>query len=167
MNEPVLVLNGNFAPINVCDTRRAMGLILIGKANLVLDGRGIVRTISRTYPKPSIIRLQQIISRPRPTVKLNKHELFRRDQYRCQYCGKKAAKLTVDHVRPQHLGGASTWTNLVTACAVCNHKKGGLTLKQSGLQLLRPPKKPPGSAAYLYRKYINQYQEWEPYIKGW
>jgi len=163
MNEPVLVLNGNYAPINICTTRRAMCLILIGKANMVMDGRGVVRTVTRTFPKPSIIRLHNVIKRPRPSVKLSKQEIFRRDQY----CGQQARELTVDHVLPQHLGGDSTWSNLVTACAACNHKKGGLTLAQSGLSLLKTPDQPPGSAAYLFRKYLNNFQEWEPYIQGW
>jgi 5-methylcytosine-specific restriction endonuclease McrA len=167
MNEPVLVLNGNYAPINICTTRRAMGLILVGKANLVMDGRGVVRTVSRTFPKPSIIRLQNVIKRPRPSVKLTKQEIFRRDQFKCQYCGKPSRDLTVDHVLPQHLGGSSTWSNLVTACASCNHKKGGMTLAQSGLKLRQLPAQPPRSAAYLFRKYLSMYQDWEPYIRGW
>jgi 5-methylcytosine-specific restriction endonuclease McrA len=167
MNEPVLVLNGNYAPINVCTTRRAMCLILIGKANMVMDGRGVVRTVSRSYPKPSIIRLQNVVKRPHPTVKLSKQEIFRRDHFKCQYCGQQARELTVDHVLPQHLGGESTWSNLVTACPSCNHKKGGLTLAQSGLKLKKNPSQPPRSAAYLFRKYLKLYQEWEPYLRGW
>ncbi len=166
-NEPVLVLNGNYAPINVCSTKRAMGLLVIGKANLVLDGRGVIRTVSRSFPKPSIIRLRKVVKRPRPQVKLTKKEIFRRDQHTCQYCGRKGGTLTVDHIQPKHLGGESTWTNLVTACVQCNHKKGGKTLQQSGLSLLKNPQKPPKSATYLFRKYLNQYQEWEPFIQGW
>jgi len=167
MNLPVLVLNGNYAPINVCSTRRAMCLILVGKANMIMDGRGVVRTVTRTYPKPSIIRLHSVIKRPRPSVKLSKQEIFRRDQFKCQYCGQGSRELTVDHILPQHLGGVSTWTNLVTACAACNHKKGGLTLKQSGLKLRKRPEQPPKSAVYLFKKYINIYQDWEPYVEGW
>jgi len=167
MNEPVLVLNGNYAPINICTTRRAMGLILIGKANLVMDGRGLVRTVTRSFPKPSVIRLYHVVKRPRPIVKLSKHEIFRRDQHRCQYCGHQARSLTVDHVLPQHLGGESTWSNLVTACAVCNHQKGGYTLARSGLKLRKKPQQPPTSAAYLFRKYLSIYEEWEPFIQGW
>jgi 5-methylcytosine-specific restriction endonuclease McrA len=167
MNEPVLVLNGNYAPINVCSTKRAMGLILVGKANLIQDGRGVVRTVNQSFPKPSIIRLQRVVKRPRPQVKLTKNEIFRRDGHRCQYCGKSGQKLTVDHVQPQHMGGRSTWQNLVTACAACNHKKGGQTLQQSGLTLRKKPSKPPGSASYLFRKYLNRYRDWEPFIEGW
>jgi 5-methylcytosine-specific restriction endonuclease McrA len=167
MNEPVLVLNGNYAPINVCSTRRAMCLILVGKANMIMDGRGVVRTVSRSYPKPSIIRLHKYVKRPRASVKLSKQEIFGRDQFRCQYCGQQARNLTVDHVLPQHLGGQSTWSNLVTACASCNHKKGGFTLAQAGLKLRKIPEQPPKSALYMFRRYLNIYQEWEPYIQGW
>jgi len=167
MNEPVLVLNGNYAPMNVCSTRRAMCLILVGKANMVMDGRGVVRTVTRSFPKPSIIRLHAVVKRPRASVKLSKQEIFRRDQFKCQYCGQQARDLTVDHVLPQHLGGESIWSNLVTACASCNHQKGGLTLAQAGLKLRKPPAHPPKTAAYLFRKYLNSYQEWEPYIQGW
>ena len=112
MNEPVLVLNGNYAPINVCTTRRAMCLILIEKANMVMDGRGVVRTITRSYPKPSIIRLRHVIKRPRQSVKLTKQEIFRRDLFKCQYCGQKSKNLTVDHVLPQHIRGAGVSTSL-------------------------------------------------------
>jgi len=167
MNAPVLVLNGNFAPINVCTTRRAMGLLVIGKANMVLDGRGVVRTVTKSFPKPSIIRLQEVVKRPHPYVKLNKKEIFRRDKYRCQYCGAINPNLTVDHIVPQRLGGQSTWDNLVAACPKCNHKKGGQTLEQSGLTLKTIPQKPPNSAKYLFSNYLNQYEEWEPFIQGW
>ena len=37
MNEPVLVLNRNFEPLNVCNTRRAVGLLMVGKAELTID----------------------------------------------------------------------------------------------------------------------------------
>ena len=76
MHEPVLVLNANFAPINVCTTRRAIGLIFTGKASMVMDGRGIIKTVSKDIEKPSIIRLGRMVRRPRPRVILNKREIF-------------------------------------------------------------------------------------------
>src|SRR5512133_15456 len=105
MEEPVLVLNANFEPVNVCTTRRAIGLILNGKAQLVLNGRGEIKTITRTYPRPSIIRLEQMIKRPRPQVRLTKREILRRDDFTCQYCGQHTVNLTIDHVIPRRLGG--------------------------------------------------------------
>ena len=66
MQEPVLVLNANFEPINICTTRRAVGLILGGKAAMVTNGRGYIHTVKELIPRPSVIRLEMQIHRPRP-----------------------------------------------------------------------------------------------------
>jgi 5-methylcytosine-specific restriction endonuclease McrA len=167
MIEPVLVLNANFEPINICNTRRAIGLILSGKAAMVLNGRGNIRAISQVFPKPSIIRLEDMIRRPRPRVKLTRREVFRRDNYTCQYCGRKEYNLTVDHVQPRHMGGKHIWTNVVTACAGCNHRKGGRRPEEAHMHLNHPPIEPPANAAYIFGRHLNDYGEWEPYIDGW
>lgn len=167
MQVPVLVLNANFEPINVCTTRRAITLILDGKASLVMNGRGEIKTVSRTFPCPSVIRLVNMIKRPRPRVKLTKREIMRRDGYACQYCGQRAPVMTIDHVLPRHMGGHYTWENLVTACPSCNHKKGGRTLEQAHMRLLRPPTEPPVSAVYIFGRHLSENQEWLPFIQGW
>jgi 5-methylcytosine-specific restriction endonuclease McrA len=167
LQAPVLVLNANYEPLNVCNIRRALGLVLSGKANLVLNGRGEIRTVSRSYPAPSIIRLQRMIKRPRPRVKLTKNEIFRRDNHTCQYCSRRTAELTIDHVIPRRLGGTHTWTNLVTACPACNHRKGGRTLEQAQMSLLRRPKAPPASAKYLFARYLIENKDWHTFIEGW
>src|SRR3989304_7254420 len=114
MNEPVLVLNRNFEPMHVCNTRRAVGLIMVGKAEIVENGRGYIRTVNDHFPRPSVIRLKYLVRRPRPHVKLSKREILRRDDYRCQYCGEEHGRLTIDHVTPRHSGGSHSWENLVT-----------------------------------------------------
>jgi len=167
MNEPVLVLNANFEPLNVCNTRRAITLVISGKANLVMNGRGYIRTVSKAFPRPSIIRLSHMIKRPRQHVHLTKREILRRDNYTCQYCGRKMPHLTIDHVIPRHLGGNHTWENLVAACPSCNHHKGGRTLEQAHMKLLKQPKEPPSSATYLFAKHIENNREWMPFIEGW
>jgi len=167
MHAPVLVLNANFEPINVCSTRRAIGLILNGKADLVLNGRGEIRTVSRTYPRPSVIRLEKMIKRPRPRIRLTKREVLRRDNYTCQYCGQHATYLTVDHILPRRLGGQHSWENLVAACPSCNHRKGGRTLDQAQMRLLHLPSEPPTSAQYLFGRHLSDNQEWVAYITGW
>lgn len=167
MSEAVLVLNANYEPINICHLRRAMGLILTEKASLIVNGRGIVKTASRVFPRPSVIRLEKMILRPRPQVKLTRKEIFRRDGYACQYCGKHTTNLTIDHIVPRHLGGMQTWTNVVAACSMCNHKKGGRTLEEAKMSLLHPPKQPPGSAIYIFGRHLKEYAEWEPFLLGW
>jgi 5-methylcytosine-specific restriction endonuclease McrA len=167
MQEPVLVLNANFEPINVCSMRRAIGLILTDKAAMVVNGRGYIHTISQLLPRPSVIRLEHMIHRPRPRVKLTRREVFRRDNYTCQYCGRRDTSLTVDHILPKHLGGQHVWTNVVAACPGCNHRKGGRQLDEVHMSLLHIPKEPPASAVYLYGRHLEDYGDWEPYISGW
>jgi len=167
MEEAVLVLNANFEPIHVCSLRRAVNMMLAEKATLVENGRGVIHTVSTTFPRPSIIRLSHIVPRPRPRVNISRREIFRRDNFTCQYCGKHFDDLTVDHVIPRRLGGKHVWTNLVTACAVCNHRKGGRLAEEVGLHLLRIPREPPSSIYYLFSNHLTVYKEWEPYLLGW
>ena len=167
MYEPVLVLNANFEPLNVCTTRRALGLVLNKKASLVLNGRGEIRTISVSFPRPSIIRLDKMVKRPHLTVRLTKREILRRDEYICQYCGQQVPCLTIDHIVPRRLGGMHSWGNLVAACPSCNLRKGGRTLEKARMRLLRPPKEPPSSAIYLFARHLGDNQDWLPFIEGW
>ncbi len=167
MNELVLVLNANFEPINVCNTRRAIGMMLDGKAALIANGRGVVQTVSTSFPLPSVIRLEHMVQRPRPHIKLTRREVFRRDNYTCQYCGRKVPNLTVDHVMPRHLGGMHVWNNVITACAACNHQKGGRRLEESRMHLLSIPQEPPLSAEYMFGQHLREYETWEPFIRGW
>lgn len=167
MHTPVLVLNANFEPLNVCTTRRAINLILSGKADLVLDGRSPIKTVSHNYPRPSIIRLEKMVRRPRSRVRLTKLEILRRDDYRCQYCGQYTPYLTIDHMIPRRLGGLHAWDNLVAACPSCNHRKGGRTVEQAQMRLLRLPSEPPSSAQYLFGRHLKENQEWIPFIEGW
>jgi len=167
MQYPVLVLNANFEPLNVCSHQRALGLVLTERANLILNGRGEIHTPTASYPIPSVIRLYHMVHRPQPRVPLCRREIFRRDNYTCQYCGRQTLALTVDHVVPRHLNGLHVWTNLVTACPACNHRKGGRTIEESGMSLLATPLEPPRSARYLFSHQIAQNLDWEQFLEGW
>ncbi len=167
LNAPVLVLNVNYEPLDVCTVRRAVGLLVGGKADLVLNGRGVIRTVQQVFEIPSVIRLVYMVKRPRLRVALNRQEIFRRDDYTCQYCGRRVAHPTIDHVVPRRLGGEDTWENLVTACAACNARKGGRTLAEAHMRLLRPPGPPPASALYRFRRYLATHAEWETFLQGW
>ncbi len=167
MQEPVLVLNANFEPINVCTTRRAIVLILGGKAAMVANGRGYIRTVRELIPRPSVIRLELQVRRPRPRVKLTRREVFRRDNYTCQYCGRRDGGLTVDHVVPRYQGGLHIWTNVVAACPSCNHRKGGRSPEEARMALLHVPKEPPANAAYIFGRHLQDNEIWYEYIKGW
>ena len=167
LNEPVLILNVNYEPLHVCNIKRALGLIFAGKAEIILNGRGKIYTSTQSFYLPSIIKLSYMIKRPRPRIALSKREVLRRDGYICQYCGKKAVKLTVDHVIPRRLSGKHCWENLVAACPICNRRKGGRTPEQANMRLQRFPSEPSSSALYRFGNFLGKQKEWEPFIQGW
>lgn len=167
LREPVLVLNANFEPLNVCPLRRAIALVLSGKAEILENGRGELRTPSRVLPRPSVIRLRYAVRRPPRRLRLTKREILRRDGWTCQYCGRSSPSLTVDHVIPRHRGGAHTWENLVAACPACNRRKGNRTPAEARMTLLRPPFEPVPTVGYLFGAYLREYREWRKYLEGW
>ena len=70
LNEPVLLLNINYEPINVCSTRRALALVFSGKAETLVNGRGTIQSSNQAFELPSIIKLCYMVKRPRPRVAL-------------------------------------------------------------------------------------------------
>ena len=167
LDYPVLVLNLNYEPLVVATVKRAITMIVMGKAEIVENGRGFIRTPSTEYPCPSVVRLEYLIRRPRPRVRLSRREIFRRDNYTCQYCGAVTRSLTVDHVVPKHRGGTSTWKNLVSACRSCNRRKGGKTLEEAHMAPLREPVEPYPTGSYLFGAHLQEHQSWQKFIRGW
>lgn len=163
----VLVLNQNYEPLNICNARRAIVLVDRGKAEILEHCLGVLRTPSRELLRPSVIRLVYMIKRPRPKVKLSRREVFLRDGHVCQYCGTKTKDLTIDHVIPRHRGGRHAWENLVSACRPCNHRKGGKTIEEAKMALLRLPCQPRASRYYGLTQHLQSYSEWHKFIPEW
>ena len=109
LTAPVLVLNLNYVPVNVCTVRRAIVLVAKGKAELLEQRADAVRirTFNAALNAPSIIRLVYLVKRPFAPRRLSKKEVFLRDHYTCQYCGKRSQHLTLDHVVPRRQHGAA------------------------------------------------------------
>ncbi len=165
INLPVLVLNQNYEPLNVCHMPRAIILIYRGKAEMLENGAGFIHTATATFPLPSVIRMAYIIKRPRPQPKLSRLEIFHRDAYTCQYCGRTGIPLTIDHVVPRNQNGQHSWENLASACIPCNRRKAGRTPQEAGMKLLHRPAKPRGNAAfYIPHHYRAARDEWEKYL---
>lgn len=151
----VLVLNTDYQPLNVCNVRRAVVLLTKQKATSIEQNGHLVTSEKLVIPSPSVIKLAYHIKRPRPVVKLSRKEILVRDDHTCQYCGKRASDLTLDHVTPRHRGGQHTWDNVVAACKSCNHRKGGRSASEARMTLLRRPFRPPATPRYLYSSYIR------------
>jgi 5-methylcytosine-specific restriction endonuclease McrA len=165
INLPVLVLNQNYEPLNICRVRRALVLIYYGKAEMLENGSGFVNSASCRFPVPSVIRLACMVKRPHSQPKLTHLEVFNRDRYVCQYCGKETRQLTLDHVIPRHQGGEHSWGNIVSACVPCNRHKAGKTPQQAGMRLLRPPSPPQANVLfYIPYHYLQGQNGWRKYL---
>lgn len=165
---PVLVLNQNYEPINVCTLRRAIVLVICDKAEIIEAYGSPLYSACLSHEAPSVIRLYQLIRRPRPRVKLTRREVFVRDRYTCQYCGTTHGDLTLDHVMPRSKGGQHTWENLVTACRACNHRKGGKTVQEARMKLLSAPYEPRAGVYYSIERRLNSsaVESWLKFLPG-
>ena len=152
----VLVLNSRYMPLQRVSWQRAFGYLCAGKAEVVeiYDGR-VVRSSTTDWPMPSIVRLfNTVVNLFNRGVKFSRRNVYLRDRGTCQYCGRSVstAEFTLDHVVPRCKGGRTTWENLVTSCARCNHRKGSRSVRDAGLTLKTKPIKPrflPGSTRTL------------------
>jgi len=164
INSPVLVLNQDYEPLNICRVRRAMVLLLRGKAEVLENGRGEIHAISVSLPIPSVVRLTQHVKRPRLQKKLTRFEVFNRDRYTCQYCGREGRDLTLDHVLPRSRGGTHEWGNVVSCCFPCNLRKAGRTPPEASMKLMRHPSPPPPATFSVPYQYLRIHGEWQKFI---
>ncbi len=166
MSHDVLVLNSDYEPLNICNTRRAVSLVFLGKVDVLHEDGAILRTVTLEYRSPSVVRLRSHIKRPRPNLKLSRRSIFARDNYTCQYCGHRGNDLTVDHIVPRRLAGDTSWDNLVCCCKRCNSKKGDKTLVQVGFMLGREPRRPKYVPFISLTKFMSgaQNEVWRDYL---
>lgn len=168
-----LALNSSYEPLTLVSLKRAVVLILEGKAEIVESDERTVRWANGELPRPAVIRIKRFIRVPRKfRKKVTNTFLFARDSYTCQYCGRherdlkgRTNKLTRDHVLPQSRGGDNSWTNCVTSCSNCNARKDNKTPAEAGMALLTHPTEPHLVALEwsirkltpLQRKYITMF----------
>ncbi len=167
----VLLLNSDFEPLNVCNIRRAMALILLGKAEILEVQDEYLRTGTGELEAPSIVKMRYHVRRPLPQLRLSRHSVLARDAYTCQYCGYKGKDLTIDHVIPRWMGGPQSWDNLVACCRRCNLKKGDKTPAQAKMKLRTKPRRPHfipyiSLPAYLKAKKQGAWDFYLPQFEG-
>jgi 5-methylcytosine-specific restriction endonuclease McrA len=146
-----LVLNAGYEPLSVVSFKRAVVLVLSGKATVLAEtGQPLRSAGSRHVPglslaTPSVILLIRYVRAPRRRgVVVSRRGVLRRDGHRCAYCQGMAS--TVDHVLPRSRGGADSWANLVACCLRCNGIKGDHTPDEMGWRLRVRPFAPAGPA---------------------
>jgi 5-methylcytosine-specific restriction endonuclease McrA len=164
MERRVLVLNLDHSPVAVVSVQKAFILTYLEKVSCLTFYEDLtIRTVTKSFQYPAVIRLNEYKNIPYKGVLLNRANIFKRDSQECQYCGSKK-QLTLDHVLPRSKGGKSNWINLVTACHRCNVYKGDKTPEQAGMQLRTQPFKP--SLGYFLAEYAERHaEEWVPYLE--
>ena len=82
---------------------------------------------------------------------LTKRRLLRRDRHTCAYCGGVFSDdvLQCEHIVPQSRGGATSWTNLVAACAACNGYKAAGRPEEAGMRRVLLPYVPSRYESFL------------------
>jgi 5-methylcytosine-specific restriction endonuclease McrA len=141
----VLVLNATYEPLNVVSVRRAVLLLVKEKAEIVEAAEAWLRSEQTALRVPLVIRLVYYVRIPRRfSLPLSRRTVLARDHYTCQYCGAQPgkSKLTIDHIVPRCQGGETTWENVVTACGLCNRRKGNRTPEEAGMPLQGRPGRP-------------------------
>ncbi|MBI3327996.1 MAG: HNH endonuclease [Nitrospinae bacterium] len=102
----VLVLNKTYEPLHFCNVKRAIIMVLQGKAESVEMSDRVIRSPSRILPLPTVIRLIQYIKRSYSKgISFSKKNVFKRDNYTCQYCGKLGAGPYHRSYHPSLVGG--------------------------------------------------------------
>jgi 5-methylcytosine-specific restriction endonuclease McrA len=162
LDERALVLNRSWVPIGTTTVRDAISMVFRQTAHIILpddftvhdfdswaslsvaEEEPCIRTVCLRIKIPEVLLLTRYDAFPVRTIPFSRRNIYRRDQYRCQYCGRRKdpTELSVDHITSRSHGGTSTWLNCVLACLPCNRRKGNRTLEEAGMRLIRPPKEP-------------------------
>jgi 5-methylcytosine-specific restriction endonuclease McrA len=141
LNGRVLLLNQTYEPLGTVSVARAVIMTFKNRVTVEeLDGDRVLRSAHAEFPVPSVIRRREYINvrRRREAAGARRMRIYMRDKFRCQYCGEKksAGELTLDHILPRSRGGDNSPVNIVTACVLCNGRKGSRTPDEARMPLL-------------------------------
>ncbi len=139
-------------------------MVVLEKAQVIaVNNKKVISSVNRDFTLPSVIRLNNYISRPFKKVILTRKNILRRDGYKCAYCGRSDLPLTIDHVKPKSRGGEDDWSNLITACLPCNNKKGDRTPEEANMTLRIKPFKP-NFITFIINNFNRVNEHWKPYL---
>lgn len=170
LDEPTLVLNKGWQAIDAITARQAISDTVAEKARIicpksfmlysiedwmdlpVAPGDLSIQTVHKHIRVPEVVVFNEYDRIPKRSVVFSRRNLWRRDGWRCQYCGKKPApdEITVDHVVPRAQGGLTTFENTVLACLKCNKHKDNRTPEQAGMKLRKMVRAADGSVQIVF-----------------
>jgi 5-methylcytosine-specific restriction endonuclease McrA len=191
----VLVLNRNWQAVNIVGIKRAFSLLCQDHARVVntqggdfspmrIDewiafsatvdmesGLDFIQTVRLSILLPKVLLLREFDRLPVTEIKFNRDNVFVRDNYTCQYTGRrcKASELTLDHVIPRERGGRTSWENIVTCRRDINQLKANRLPHEAGLRLIRkpgPPKVRPFAALVAGASMDTDWQHFLPQVRS-
>lgn len=163
----VLLLNASYEPLTVVSWKRAMSLVLTGRAEMVeQNGDRIVRSAGGAeFPLPHVVRLMRMVNfagmRRTGPPRFSKSMLTARDGRTCQVSNCADRGTTVDHLVPRSRGGATSWENCVLMCVAHNSQKGDRLLDQLGWTLKREPAAP---VSAIVLRAAHPHPEWDRWV---
>lgn len=198
LENPVLVLNKGWSPIDACTARDAISDAFSAKARIICpetyaqynieqwlglpvnDGDSFIQGTSQRVRVPEVI-VSTYDRIPNRKVVFSRRNLWKRDRFRCQYCGVRPRQddVTIDHVVPRSQGGKTTFTNCVLACIKCNKRKDNRTPEQAKMPLVKivsangkthkeiydRPKAPKWSPVYAVPRYQKFPKSWGKFLQ--
>jgi len=162
-----LLLTQGYEPIKIISWQRAMTLLTLDKVDVVEEYDLEIRGTSMILNVPAVVRLRKAFRRFAKPVKFSRVNIYARDEYRCQYCGRKCSidELTYDHVVPRSRGGRTSWDNIVSCCYVCNAKKANRTPAEAKMVLRSTPVRPTWMPAIQIRVSAKSVPDaWRDYV---
>lgn len=182
LNGGVLVLNKLWQPISVQSVATALVKVWSDSARIVdthnysqytwsdwanirpTENDKYIQLVNMAIKVPEVVTLVDYSNVPDLTVSFSRINLFTRDKWTCQYCGRRISnnEITIDHVTPKSRGGKSNFENCVAACISCNFKKADKTLQQAGMKLRTVPKIPRWLPTYHHGGVILD--SWEKFV---
>lgn len=163
------MLNSSYEPLKIVNWQKALILWFQGKVDILAHHPSFVRSISKSFQLPSVIRLRKYVrNQASNKIRFCRENIYLRDQYTCQYCYEKfpTKELTLDHILPVSQGGGKDWTNITTACRACNQKKGNRTPEQAHMPLLKKAEEPRWLPSLRFEiKKTSPPPDWALYLK--
>jgi 5-methylcytosine-specific restriction endonuclease McrA len=160
-----LKLDASYRPIEIIDAIEALILCIMDKASAIENYGKKVYSQKCSFELPAVIVLKRLVKFKYNNTQCNRNNILWRDKNTCQYCGHSFddINLTLDHIIPKSFGGTNSWKNIVTACKLCNQKKGNKTPIEANMKLIKMPKRP--LSTVLNRSKMRNVDElWKNYL---
>ncbi|MEM9418789.1 MAG: HNH endonuclease [Planctomycetota bacterium] len=188
LQSDVLVLNKHWRALRIITAAEALADLFVGRVEAVdthyqsydfaswhelseyaaefeAEDHRFVQTVTSAVLVPAVVRLLHFDRVTRPTLRLSRRNVYLRDDYTCQYTGKRlpSSELNLDHVVPTSRGGKTTWENLVCCSVEVNSLKGDKTPEEAGLKLIRPPRRP-DATELLFKSRRERHDSWKHFV---